>query len=133
MKNDSLEALQQPWELSWQCGGRNFLSPFETETNPRTDLRETARQEVFDYIEMFYNSTRKHKNNGRLPPVDYEIEQKKMNDFCVYIIINKYQVPIDICKCLFVNVTGKLYEGYCITFVNNVISTYRKLSVKTLY
>ena len=42
--------------------------------------RDAARQDVFDYIEMFYNPTRKHTNNGMLSPVDYETEQKKMNE-----------------------------------------------------
>ena len=47
----------------------------------RTDLtRAAARQDVFDYIEMFYNPTRKHTNNGMLSPVDYEIKQRKMNE-----------------------------------------------------
>lgn len=34
--------------------------------------REEARQDVFDYIEMFYNPKRKHANNGMLSPIDYE-------------------------------------------------------------
>ena len=42
--------------------------------------RDAARQDVFDYIEMFYNTTRKHTNNGMLSPVDYETEQRKMNE-----------------------------------------------------
>ena len=42
--------------------------------------RDAARQDVFDYIEMFYNPTRKHTNNGMLSPVDYETEQRKMNE-----------------------------------------------------
>ena len=42
--------------------------------------RDAARQDVFDYIEMFYNPTRKHSNNGMLSPVDYEIKQLKMNE-----------------------------------------------------
>ncbi|MEP3342566.1 MAG: IS3 family transposase, partial [Hyphomicrobiales bacterium] len=37
-------------------------------------------QDVFDYIEMFYNPTRKHTNNGMLSPIDYEIKQQKMNE-----------------------------------------------------
>jgi len=41
--------------------------------------RGAARQDVFDYIEMFYNPTRKHTNNGMLSPVDYEMKQQKMN------------------------------------------------------
>jgi putative transposase len=42
--------------------------------------RNAARQDVFDYIEMFYNPTRKHTNNGMLSPVDYEMKQMKMNE-----------------------------------------------------
>ncbi|HEY0845763.1 MAG TPA: IS3 family transposase [Noviherbaspirillum sp.] len=34
--------------------------------------REEARQDVFDYIEMFYNPKRRHGYNNRLSPVDYE-------------------------------------------------------------
>lgn len=41
--------------------------------------RDAARQDVFDYIEMFYNPNRKHTNNGMLSPVDYEIKQQRMN------------------------------------------------------
>lgn len=38
--------------------------------------RNDARQDVFDYIEMFYNSKRKHTNNGMLSPADFEHKQK---------------------------------------------------------
>ena len=39
--------------------------------------RAEARQDVFDYIEMFYNPKRKHVRNGMLSPVEFE-RQKKM-------------------------------------------------------
>ena len=42
--------------------------------------RDAARHDVFDYIEMFYNPTPKHTNNGMLSPVDYEMKQQKMNE-----------------------------------------------------
>ena len=42
--------------------------------------REAARQDVFEYIEMFYNPRRKHTNNGLLSPIDFETRQKKMNE-----------------------------------------------------
>ena len=42
--------------------------------------REDARQDVFDYIEMFYNPKRKHTNNGMLSPVDFETRQQKLNE-----------------------------------------------------
>ncbi len=38
--------------------------------------RPEARQDVLDYIEMFYNSKRKHVRNGMLSPVDFERQQK---------------------------------------------------------
>jgi transposase InsO family protein len=41
--------------------------------------RAAARQDVFDYIEMFYNPTRKHTNNDMLSPADYETNSRKMN------------------------------------------------------
>ena len=38
--------------------------------------RAEARQDMFDYIEMFYNPTRKHVRNGMLSPVEFEWQQK---------------------------------------------------------
>ena len=38
--------------------------------------REEARQDVFDYIEMFYNPERKHARNWMLSPADFERQQK---------------------------------------------------------
>ena len=43
------------------------------------NTRDAAKQDVFDYIEMFYNPSRKHINNGMLSPVDYEAKQQKLN------------------------------------------------------
>lgn len=34
--------------------------------------REQARQDVFSYIELFYNSRRRHGSSGNLSPVNYE-------------------------------------------------------------
>ncbi len=38
--------------------------------------RDEARQDVFDYIEMFYNPKCKHVRNGMLSPVEFEKQQK---------------------------------------------------------
>jgi len=40
--------------------------------------RETARQDIFEYIELFYNPKRKHTNNSMLSPVDFEERQFKL-------------------------------------------------------
>ena len=38
--------------------------------------RDDARQDVFEYIEMFYNPKRKHVRNGMLSPAQFETQQK---------------------------------------------------------
>lgn len=38
--------------------------------------RDEAHQDVFDYIEMFYNPKRKHVRNGMLSPVEFEKQQE---------------------------------------------------------
>jgi putative transposase len=40
--------------------------------------RAAARQDVFEYIEMFYNPNRKHTNNGLPSSVDFETRQQKL-------------------------------------------------------
>lgn len=39
--------------------------------------REAARSDIFDYIELFYNSKRKHGSNNLLSPVEYENRYKE--------------------------------------------------------
>lgn len=34
--------------------------------------KEHARQNIFDYIEMFYNPVRRHSHAANLSPVNYE-------------------------------------------------------------
>ena len=34
--------------------------------------RADARQDIFDYVEMFYNPRRRHANNGMLSPDQFE-------------------------------------------------------------
>lgn len=36
------------------------------------ETRAETRQDVFDYIEMFYSPKRKHARNGTLSPVEFE-------------------------------------------------------------
>jgi len=40
--------------------------------------REELRREVFDYIEIFYNATRRHSTLGMLSPVGYEEENDSL-------------------------------------------------------
>lgn len=42
--------------------------------------RAEARQDVFDYIEMFYNPKRKHVRNGMLSPVNFERQQETITE-----------------------------------------------------
>ena len=45
--------------------------------------RDAAREDVLDYIEMFYYPNHKHTKNGMLSPVNYEIKQRKLNEASV--------------------------------------------------
>ena len=57
--------------------------------------RDAARQDVFEYIELFYNPKRKHTNNGMLSPVDFEIRQLKPNEAGVYETRGTSEIGID--------------------------------------
>lgn len=39
-------------------------------------MREKARSDPFDYIEIFYNSKHRHGTNDKIPPTKYE------NEYC---------------------------------------------------
>jgi putative transposase len=52
----------------------SFFSSLKTERLARKiyRTRDAARAEVFDYIERFYNPTRRHSAIGYLSPVAFE-------------------------------------------------------------
>ena len=71
------------WEVSRRGNchdnavAESFFSSLKRERIRRRTYktREEARQDVFDYIEMFYNPVRKHVRNGMLSPVEFERQQ----------------------------------------------------------
>jgi putative transposase len=52
----------------------SFFSTLKTERCHRTRYatRQTARADIFDYIERFYNPTRRHSTLGNKSPVNFE-------------------------------------------------------------
>jgi putative transposase len=52
----------------------SFFSSLKTERTARKvyRTRDTARADVFDYIERFYNPTRRHSTLGYLSPMEFE-------------------------------------------------------------
>jgi len=40
--------------------------------------RTEASSDIFEYIEIFYNSKRRHRSNGQHSPLDYEKAHQKM-------------------------------------------------------
>lgn len=52
----------------------SFFSTMKIERCHRKDYRtpDAARADVFDYIERFYNITRRHSSLGNRSPVDFE-------------------------------------------------------------
>jgi len=56
----------------------SFFSSMKTERISRKTYRtrEQARADVFDYIERFYNPTRRHSTLGYVSPVQFEEASK---------------------------------------------------------
>lgn len=52
----------------------SFFSSMKTERTARKvyRTRDQARADVFDYIERFYNSTRRHSTLGYVSPIQFE-------------------------------------------------------------
>ena len=52
----------------------SFFSSLKTERTERKTnrTRNEARVDVFDYIERFYNSIRRHSTIGYVSPVEFE-------------------------------------------------------------
>ena len=52
----------------------SFFSSLKTERigNKLYRSRDQARADVFDYIERFYNTVRRHSTTGYLSPVEFE-------------------------------------------------------------
>jgi hypothetical protein len=57
---------------------RELLQSAQAGADTAPDLQDPrrGRQDVFDYIEMFYNPKRKHVRNGMLSPVEFERQQE---------------------------------------------------------
>ncbi len=56
----------------------SFFSSLKTERTARRVYRsrEQARSDVFDYIERFYNPTRRHSTLGYVSPIEFEQARK---------------------------------------------------------
>ena len=77
-KRDAVQQITVRGYPVWEVSRRLGVS---SHSRRRTYLtRDATRQDVFEYIEMFYNPKRKRTNNGMLSPVDFEIRQQKLNE-----------------------------------------------------
>ena len=67
----SMSRAGEVWDNSAM---ESFFSSLKTERTARKvyRTREQARADVFDYVERFYNSTRRHSTLGYVSPVQYE-------------------------------------------------------------
>jgi len=67
----SMSRAGEVWDNSAM---ESFFSSMKTERTARKAYRsrEQARADVFDYIERFYNPTRRHSTLGYISPVQFE-------------------------------------------------------------
>ena len=71
----SMSRAGEVWDNSAM---ESFFSSLKTERTARKVYRsrEQARADVFDYIERFYNPTRRHSTLGYVSPINFEKAQK---------------------------------------------------------
>ncbi len=67
----SMSRAGEVWDNSAM---ESFFSSLKTERTARKvyRAREQARSDVFDYIERFYNPTRRHSTLGYVSPIQFE-------------------------------------------------------------
>ncbi|PTU33257.1 IS3 family transposase, partial [Stenotrophobium rhamnosiphilum] len=60
------------------AAAESFFSSLKKERvrNRTYDSREDARSDLFDYIEVFYNRSRRHSHIGNISPYEYERASK---------------------------------------------------------
>jgi putative transposase len=71
----SMSRVGEVWDNSAM---ESFFSSLKTERTARKVYRsrQQARADVFDYIERFYNPTRRHSTMGYVSPIDFEKAQE---------------------------------------------------------
>ncbi len=82
LRQHNLEpSMSRRWNRHNNAVAESFFQLLKRERIKRQTYRnrDNARQDVFEYIELFDNPKRKHTNNGMLSPVDFEIRQQKLN------------------------------------------------------
>lgn len=75
LKEHNLEAsMSRKGNCHDNAVAESFFSLLKTERIKRKiyRTRDEARAEIFNYIEFFYNTKRRHGSNGGLPPIEYE-------------------------------------------------------------
>jgi putative transposase len=79
LKDHNLEAsMSRRGNCYDNAVAESFFASLKTERIRRKiyKTRQEARQDVFDYIELFYNPKRRHAKNAMLSPAEFEMAAK---------------------------------------------------------
>jgi transposase InsO family protein len=79
--NQSMSRKGNCWEglpIGYNAVSESFFHSLKTELvhHQRYQTREEAKQDIFEYIEVFYNRERIHSANNYMSPVNYEMQLK---------------------------------------------------------
>ena len=71
-------SMSRPGNVWDNAAMESFFSSLKTERTARKlyRTRDEAKADVFDYIERFYNSKRRHWTIGYLSPMEFERQAK---------------------------------------------------------
>jgi putative transposase len=74
IKDRGVSYVQASQDLGVHAAMESFFSSLKTERTGRKTYRtrDEAKADVFDYIERFYNSKRRHSRIGYMSPMEFE-------------------------------------------------------------
>jgi len=73
LRHDMTQSMSGKGNCYGNAAAESFFSTLKTELGHSYGSRSTARQEIFEYIEVFYNRVRRHSSLNYMSPLNCEI------------------------------------------------------------
>ena len=72
LRHDMTQSMSGKGNCYDNAVAESFFGTLKTELGHSYESRSVARQEIFEYIEVFYNRVRRHSSLRYMSPLDYE-------------------------------------------------------------
>lgn len=82
LRHDMTQSMSGKGNCYDNAAAESFFSTLKTELGHSYGSRSTARQAIFEYIEVFYNRVRRHSSLNYMSPLDYEMHHMASLTVC---------------------------------------------------